>query len=91
METTPTFKTITLEQKEAFAKVLHELRERDGYSVAELADTLGVTSVSVYQWEAGSHCPRPETIHTIALFFNVSIGSLFGSQTDDDSSGDERE
>ena len=92
METTPTFKTITPTQKTRFASTLRDLRERDEYSVAELADILGVTTVSVYQWESGVHCPRPDIIQTISLFFNVPIMSLFGMQASlDDSIEGERE
>lgn len=41
-----------------------------------LADQLGVTEGTVSKWTTNSHQPPLETIHQIALLFNISLHDL---------------
>lgn len=64
-------------------EVLHirELREAAGYTQAELARALGVTSVMVCQWESGTKMPMAHRLPKLAVLLNCTIDQLFGRET----------
>jgi len=52
-----------------FAVRLRSLREKRGMSVEEFAENLGLSAITVYQWEQGKHAPSFDKIPEIAEFF----------------------
>lgn len=57
---------------------LKELRNKKGYSQAELADKLHVSKSTISMIEAGSRKPSYELMEQLADFFNVSLDYLRG-------------
>ncbi len=57
---------------------IRELRQRDGRTQNNFAETLGVTAQAVSRWESGGSYPDMELIPAIANYFHVSIDELFG-------------
>ena len=52
------------------------LRERDGYTQAELARLLGITRSSVNAWELGISVPSTQYVVELASIFKVSTDYL---------------
>jgi DNA-binding transcriptional regulator YiaG len=48
----------TLARTKSLSKQIRQAREVKGFTVAELADRLGVSQVSIYYWESGRVRPR---------------------------------
>jgi len=48
----------TLARTRSLSKQIRQAREVKGFTVAELADRLGVSQVSIYYWESGRVRPR---------------------------------
>ena len=61
---------------------LAEMRERKGWSQAELAEALGVTQSAVGNWESGIRTPRPQTLRRMAALFGVTIDYILGDERD---------
>lgn len=61
-----------------FAKRLKLLREKNNISINALATQIGVSKVSVKNWEQMKKSPRTVHIYKIAVFFSVSIDYLIG-------------
>ena len=57
-------------------KTIRELRAERGWSQNELAVKLGVTPVTVYNWERGKYEPTASTFKAIALAFGVPMESV---------------
>ena len=56
---------------------LKKLREKNGYSVSEIKDYLGVSSVqSVYQYENGIAMPRADALLALMELYGVSAEQL---------------
>ncbi len=64
-----------------FCDILKKLRKQSGYSQAELANHLGVAKSTISMYEVGNRTPDYEMLKSIAIFFNVDINTLFGSET----------
>ena len=47
-----------LARTKSLSKQIRDARATKGYTVAELADRLGVSQVSIYYWESGRVRPR---------------------------------
>ena len=62
-----------------FAERLRELRKKNNVTQSQLAEKLGVASVTVSIWERGVRRPEFETLDNICEFFNVSLGYLLGN------------
>lgn len=62
-----------------FGARLRYLRKQDGLTQADLAKSIGLAKSSISMYENGHHEPDFETLEKIADFFNVPIGSLFGT------------
>ncbi|MGT2827908.1 helix-turn-helix transcriptional regulator [Streptococcus himalayensis] len=57
---------------------LKELRKEKGITQQELADKIGVTKLSVSNWENGKHDIKSDKAQTLADYFGVSVGNLLG-------------
>lgn len=54
------------------------LRAKSGMTQQEIADKVGVTKVSVGQWESGKATPRPAKLQALADLFGVPVSELLG-------------
>ena len=66
----------------SFKDMLKYLREREGYSQAELATKLGISKSTISMYEVGNRQPDFETEEAIADLFNVSLDFLRGKSID---------
>ena len=57
-------------------KTIRELREDRGWTQLELANRLGVTPATVYNWERGKYEPTASKLRQIARVFEVSMDSI---------------
>lgn len=72
---------MTEEQITEIKKRIRESREKRGYSVKEIADTIGVCVQAVYKWEnTGETCPTVlpslDNLVRFCELFNVSADYL---------------
>lgn len=67
-----------------FPTRLRELRKAKGYTQQELADILGLSKQTIYEYEKGRRYPKGKeitpTLVKIANCFSVSIEYLLGAQ-----------
>ena len=61
---------------------IRSLRDKAGFSQAELARKLGVTRSSVNAWESGLSAPTSLYLVELAKLFHVSTDYLLGLSTD---------
>lgn len=54
-------------------QTIRELREARGWTQLELGNKLGVTPVTVYNWERGQHMPTALQLRALAGAFGVSM------------------
>ncbi len=52
---------------------IRQLREERGWTQLHLAIRLGVTPVTIYNWEQGRSEPRASQFRQLARFFGVSM------------------
>lgn len=52
-------------------------RARNGMSLKDLADKLGVTRKTIYNWQASGHIPA-DKLEKMAEMFNCTIDYLLG-------------
>ncbi len=65
------------------AENLKKLRKSSGYSMAELAEKLGLSSHGVYaNWEYGRNEPNISTLIAIAELYKISVDELIGHRND---------
>jgi transcriptional regulator with XRE-family HTH domain len=57
-------------------QTIRELREARGWTQLELGNTLGVTPVTVYNWERGQHMPTALQLRALAGAFGVSMDAI---------------
>ncbi|MCB1454388.1 MAG: helix-turn-helix transcriptional regulator [Rhizobiaceae bacterium] len=55
---------------------LAAIRREKNFTQASLADALGVTSVTVSNWEAGRSSPPLKTLNAIAAVLGVTVSAL---------------
>lgn len=60
----------------ATRRTIRALREARSWTQLELGNKLGVTPVSVYNWERGQHMPTAVQLRAIAQVFGVSMDSI---------------
>ena len=56
---------------------IKELREEAGYSQPELGRAMGVSKVTVYQWEKGDKTPMATRLPKLASLLNCTVDELF--------------
>lgn len=61
---------------------LKELRKQKKLTIVELAEKLGVTKLTILNWEHGTHEIKGSNAKKLAEYFNVSIPYLLGYDTD---------
>lgn len=61
---------------------IRELREKAGYSQAQLAKQLDVTRSSVNAWEMGLSMPTTQYIVALTKLFHVSADYILGTASD---------
>lgn len=61
-----------------FKDVFRNLRLERGWSQAEVAEKLGITKVTVSQYESGKRKPSFERIESISDLFHVDMNYLLG-------------
>ena len=57
-------------------KTIRNLREAQGWTQLELAVKLGVTPVTVYNWERGKYEPGVSKLRALAQTFGVSMDDI---------------
>ena len=66
----------TYPSEEALMRTLRELREAAGLTQLELANRLGVTPGTIYNWERGRGEPRARQSLELALILNASPAAV---------------
>ena len=67
------------------------MRRRAGFTVAQLAERLGVTKVTIYCWEHGRYFPNAGLLPELAEILGCSIDDLFFAGLDEDSTSKKEE
>ncbi len=57
-------------------QTIRVLREGRGWTQLELANALGVTPATVYNWERGQFEPKASQLRAIAKYFGVSMDAI---------------
>ena len=57
-------------------KTIRELREQRGWSQQDLAQHIGVSLTTVYNWERGRHEPRLSQFSELARLFKVPMDRI---------------
>lgn len=60
---------------------LKELRKEKDITQQELAEEIGVTKLSVSNWENGKHEIKSDKAQTLTDYFGVSVGYLLGFES----------
>ncbi len=65
-------------------RTIRELRQERGWTQLELANRVGVTPSSVYNWESGKFEPKASQLRALARAFAVSMDEIdFGGGEDE--------
>ena len=57
-------------------QTIRELRQARRWTQLELANRLGVTPATVYNWERGKYEPEASQVRAITQFFGVSMDEI---------------
>ncbi len=57
-------------------KTIRKLREEARLTQLELANAVGVTPVTVYNWERGKYEPKASQLRALARVFGVSMDDI---------------
>ena len=57
-------------------RTIRELRQERGWTQLELANAIGVTPVTVFNWERGRHEPKASQLRALARAFGVSMDEV---------------
>lgn len=68
-----------------FGEILKKLREQTGISQRKLAEVLHVSQQTVGSWEVNRTTPSPEIMNKIADYFGVTLDSIYGRKTTNNS------
>lgn len=60
---------------------LKELRKREGYTQAKLAEFLNINQRTISDYEVGLSEPNIETLKKMSKLFRVSLDELVGNET----------
>jgi len=66
-------------RRKSLSKELRSARERRGLSVADVASRVGVSSVSIYFWEAGRVRPRIENLKVLCKVLGFPVRDAMGA------------
>lgn len=67
-----------MDWKEIFPERLRLERERHGWNKKQLADQVGVTNVSILEFEKGRKTPSVDTLIALSCVLGVSLPWLLG-------------
>jgi len=67
--------------RHAYVKNLKRLREKRGLTQREVAELVGVTPLTLSQWESDRATPTVENLMALADVFRVSMDFLVGRKT----------
>lgn len=62
-----------LARTKSFSRHLRLAREARGLTIAEIADRIGVSAMSVYNWEAGRSRPRPVNLSALCKTVHLRL------------------
>ena len=62
---------------------LKALRKRAGLTAREVANTMGVSFQTVYNWEAGSYLPEAAKLKGLAQLYNCTVDELLAKAEGD--------
>jgi transcriptional regulator with XRE-family HTH domain len=62
-----------LPRKPTFARYLREARLKRGLTVAEVAEQVGVSAVSIYYWENDHVRPRDENLSALCKVLKLPV------------------
>ena len=62
--------------------ILKKLRKQKKLTIVELSEKIGVTKLTILNWEHGTHEIKGSNAKKLADYFNVSIPYLLGYDTD---------
>ena len=65
--------TSTLPRKKSLSRYLRDARVERGLSVLEVAERVGVSTVSVYLWETGRVRPRDENLSALCKVLKLPV------------------
>lgn len=57
-------------------KTIRKLREEAGMTQLGLANAVGVTPITVYNWERGRYEPKASQLRSLARVFGVSMDDI---------------
>jgi repressor LexA len=62
-----------LARTKSLSKQIRDARQYKGFTVAQLADKLGVSQVSIYYWESGRVRPRDNNLTALCKALKLPI------------------
>lgn len=66
--------------KEHFHQALKQIRESQGLTQQQVADTTGISRVQISRLELGTREPNLETLGILLDYYNISAKELLGTQ-----------
>ena len=57
-------------------QTIRELRQARGWTQLDLANAIGVTPVTVFNWERGKYEPKASQLRALARAFGVSMDAI---------------
>jgi hypothetical protein len=64
---------MALARTKSLSKQIREARSAKGFTVAELADRVGVSQVSIYYWESGRVRPRDTNLTALCKALKLPV------------------
>ena len=74
----PTPEEIKNRNQEIYGSKIKRFRAQAGLTAEQLADALGVSKGSIWNWECGIACPDPITLYRMFGIFDVEPNEFFG-------------
>jgi transcriptional regulator with XRE-family HTH domain len=66
-------------------QTIRELREKHGWTQLDLANKVGVTPSTIYNWESGRFEPRASQLRDLAQALGVRMDDIKLGSTDEES------
>jgi len=63
--------------QDLFSRRLKRLRDRNGITMVELADAIGMSQATISEWEKGNKFPRAGALQQLANYFDVPMEYFF--------------